>query len=427
MRLGPLELRRARRAIHEERSFYPDNGSSYSYWGDQLPQGGNPTAVACENLIVNTLATIPLHLIAYTKGGGSVLATFHPLFSLIEDPAFEESSPLFWSSMARHLLAGNAYLYKNRDAKGAVISLQLIDRTRLVVSREAVSHKKLFTIDGIEHTSYDVIHIPYPGIGYNGTVGESPRSIAEPLIALDNLLLEYIQRNFDNNIGHRILFELGDTYKNQKIDDVYKAIVPFINKYLTGPLNAGKPGLAPKDTKIHDTNQTVSAHDELASLLKFIESRIAASYGIPVEMIDGTNPYNSLELRETNFLERTIRPLGEHIEDCLRKGLVSPVDTNIDLSYDYDAAIQTDMKSRISMACQLFAGGLISLDEARERADYPAVGGELGALHVAPTGNPPPLSEDWLAAKLEELKSSQSRAKDGSDSELRGQAAGHSG
>lgn|GEM_PF-5551057 len=418
MRIGKLEIRFGGKRA-EQRSFYPETGSIYASSGDQVPEGANPTAVACENLIVNTLSTIPLHLIAYIKGGGQVLASFHPLFKLIEDPSYEESSSLFWSTMIRHMLAGNAFLYKNRDADGVPISLSIIDRSKVIVSRDPLTHEKLFTIEGVKHTSYDVIHIPYPGIGYNGTLGRSPRSVASPpLIALNNLLLDYIRHNFDNNIGHRILFELGDTYKNQALEDVYKAVVPFINKYLTGPMNAGKPGLAPKDTKIHDTNQNVSAHDELSSLLKFLESRIAACYGIPSEMIDGTNPYNSLELREANFLERTIRPLGEHIEDALRKGLVSPADTNIDLSYDYDAAVQTDTKSRITIACQLFAGGLLSLDEARARAGYPAIGGDLGDLHVAPTGNPPPLTEDWLKAKLEELEAGKRSAPRDIDGQL---------
>ena len=85
MKIGRLEIRLGHR--HEEtRSFYPDTGSVYGSWGDQVPEGGNPTAVACENLIVNTLSTIPLHLIAYIKGGGQVLASFHPLFAPYRRP-----------------------------------------------------------------------------------------------------------------------------------------------------------------------------------------------------------------------------------------------------------------------------------------------------------------------------------------------------
>ena len=111
--------------------------------------------------------------------------------------------------MIRHMLAGNAYLFKNRNTAKDIISLSIIDRSKLVVSRDPMTHQKIFTIEGMAHNAYDVIHIPYPGIGYNGTLGQSPRSVASPLITLDNLLLEYIRRNFDNNIGHRILFELG--------------------------------------------------------------------------------------------------------------------------------------------------------------------------------------------------------------------------
>jgi HK97 family phage portal protein len=393
----------------EERSFFPETSAVYGsliFRGEQ-----NPTVSRCVDKISNTLSTLPITLYSYTKSGKK-LAVGHPLFFALEDPAVEETPTMFYGQLVRHIvLKGNAYLHINRDSKGDIVGFSLINPDDVFVSRSD-RNRKLFHIKGKVYTEYEILHIPFNGTGYNGTLGVSPVEVHKELIALDDSLLVYINTYFNNTLGSRYSLELGSSYPSRPadLDKLYASIIPVLNKYVTGANNAGKMMIPPPDSKMTKIEQASNVQAQLDSLLDFIESKIAEGFNVPYEVINSkASKYNSLEAKQRDFLDNCIFPLGNHICQSFEK-LLKPTERNLFVSIDYKHMLSTDLKSTIEYLRQEVQSGLLSVNEARSKLGLDDIGSE-GDYYWMPA-NLIPMTEDNIQAILAKSKLALIQAKE---------------
>lgn len=385
----------------EERSYFPETSTVY---GALIFRGElNPTVSRCVDKISNTLSTLPVDLFSYTKSGKK-LAVGHPLFYVLENPAVEETPTMFYGQLVRHiLLKGNAYIHLNKDRKGDIVGFSLCNPEDVYVTRSE-SHRKLFHIKGNVYTESEILHIPFNGTGYNGTVGVSPIEVHKELIALDDSLLTYINTYFNNSLGSRYSLELGASYPSRPadLDKLYASIIPVLNKYVTGANNAGKMMIPPPDSKMSKIEQSSNVQAQLDSLLNYIESKIAEAFNVPYEIINSeASKYNSLEAKQRDFLDNCIQPLGKHICESFEK-LLKSNETNLFVSIDYKHMLSTDLKSTIEYLRQEVQSGLLSVNEARSKLGLDDIGTE-GDYYWMPA-NLIPMTEDNIQAILAKSK-----------------------
>lgn len=368
-----MNLFNRRNKKEETRDFFPETRIVF---GPLLFSGeNNPTVSACVDKISNTLSILPIDLYAHTKNGKK-LAVSHELFPILNKPNFDETPTLFYGTIIRHiLLRGNAYIYIGRN-KGKIVSLTIVDPYKITVQRDS-NFNKIFLIDGNIYTEREILHIPYNGAGYNGTLGISPVDTHKELIQLDNDLLQYINVYFNNSLGNRYAIELGASYPNkpQDLDKLYAAITPVLNKYVTGVNNAGKPLIPPPDSKLTKIEQTSNVQAQLNSLLLMVERQIAEAFGVPYEVISGENKYGSLEQKQQDFLQNCIQPLGNHICESFEK-LIYPMDSKLFISYDYSHMLKTSFKDTVDYLAKEVQSGLISTNEARSKLGMESIGPE---------------------------------------------------
>jgi len=356
----------------QERSFFPyttEGVISTSFFSNET----NPTVLACVNKVANTISELKLSLYVRRTGGGRSPAVFHPLFKVFENPSIEETPTLFYNTLVRHLLLkGNAYIYLGKNADGVIVSLSVVNPNNVIVERDS-SYRKYFIVAGKSYTDRDILHIPYPGQGYNGTKGMSPIEVVSDLIAVDNQLLTYTKNYFDNSIGTRMALELGETWPTKELDKLYATITPVINKYVAGAGNAGKIMIPPPDTKFSKIEQKSNVEAELNSLITMVERQIAQAFNVPWDLLSGENKYGSLEARQQNFLAETIKPLGDHLCESFDK-LITATDGPLYFSYDYKSLLATDVKSTIESLAKEISFGMISINEARAKLEMDAIG-----------------------------------------------------
>ena len=385
----------------EQRSFFPEN-NTYFHSVKLFDGETNPTVTKCVDKIANTLSTLPINLYSHSKQGKK-LAYGHPLFRLLEHPASEETPTLFYSTLIRQiLLKGNAYIHLGRNSKGEIVNFGLVDPSLVTVSRDN-NYRKLFTISGKVYTEREILHIPYIGKGYNGTIGFSPVQIHRDLIDIDNKLLNYINTYFDNSLGQRYALELGQAYQTREMEKAYASVIPFINKFVTGAANAGKVMVPPPDSKLSKIDQTSNVQAQLDSLLNMIENQIIGAFGIPAEIINSKeNKYDSLETRQTDFLANCVQPLGDHICQSFMK-LLRPEDNNLFIEYDYKHMLKTDTKSTVEYLRTEVQSGLLSVNEARAKLGMEAIDDPVGDYYFIPA-NLMPLKKETIDAYMAKQK-----------------------
>ena len=362
----------------EKRDFLPHNWNTYSPL--VFNAENDPVVSSCIDKIVNTLSVLPIRLYSHTKSG-KVQAVNHWLFNILENPAVEETPTLFYSSLLKQLLyTGNAYIYLCRNTRGDIVTTKLIDSRRVRVTRTEDYHK-IFTVDGKVYTERDILHIPYIE-GYNGTIGTSPIELNKDLINLHQSLLLYISNYFDNSVGSRLAIQFGDSWGNKPADmeRLYATLIPYLNKFVIGPNNAGKAMIPPPDTKIETIQQSSNVQAELSSLLLTVEKQITQCFNIPYEILDSSqSKYGSLEQKQIDFLQNCILPLGMHIAESFEK-LLLPSEKNLFIEYSYSNMLKSDFKSTVEYLSKEVQSGLLTINEARAKLELGSVEPEVGDI-----------------------------------------------
>lgn len=366
----------------------------------------NPTVSACVEKISKTLSSLPLELYVQTKSG-MAKARSHSFYYALEDPSYEETPAIFYRTWLRFLcLKGNAYLWKFKNSQGDINGFGIIDPNKVTVERDAVTHKKHYYVDGKYYTSEDILHIPFPGEGYNGTIGMSPVDVHRELISLDNALLEYVSKYFDNSVGSRVVINLGQSYTTRKanLDQLYAELVPLINKFVIGTSNAGKPMIGVPDSTLDKIDQTSNVQAELKSLLSMVERQIALScFGIPYEVLDSeASKYDSLETKQQDFLSSCIKPLGDHICQSFGK-LLTPSDRlRYFVRYEYKNLLTTNTEQTVNYLMKEFQSGALTMNEVRKKLGMDDMGA-AGDYHFIPS-NLMPLTEENIEAYMAKSK-----------------------
>lgn len=398
----------------KERSFFPEEG--FTLVSSGISWENNATVAACKNKIANTLSVLPMQLYIHTKKGKQ-RATWHPLYRILEDPAVEESATLFYRKVVDEVLDGNCYIYKLKKGD-QLVGLQICDSKKFRVYRDE-TYRKVFECQGRIYTESEILHIPYPGIEYNGTVGVGPAQAHRSIIELDNKLHEYIECYFDNSLGSRYALKPGASY-NQKTTDIgkfYATFMPSVRKFVQGQKNAGGIMIPPPDTDFQELRQPSNAEGELHGLLRMVEAEICHAFNVPPEILDSeAQKYGSLEQKQNDFLSNCIQPLGDHICKCFERLIEDNPTHALYLQYEYKNLLTTDTATLIDYLVKEVQGGLMSPNEARSKLGLPDIGPE-GDFHFLNSALMP-LTEENIEAYMAKAKLQIQAAVDGDHSPI---------
>ena len=404
-----------KRKKEQKRDFYPSSPSVRSAL--LFPAEKNPTVAACIDKISKTLSSISIELYENTTNGMKVART-HSLHFALEEPSIEETPSLFYRTLYSFLYyKGNAYLLKMRNSKNEVIGFKLVDPMKVSEVKRDEYGRKMFFIGDKWHNDNSILHIPYPGEGYNGTVGVSPITIHRDIVELDNMLLSYIQNYFDNSVGNRLLIQLGQSYPYRpgNMDKVYAEIMPIMNKFVLGAQNAGKPMIGIPDSELKELNQTSNVQAELKSLLKMVEHQIAQTlFSVPYEILDSeASKYDSIETKMNDFLSSCIKPLGDHICQSFEMLLTPAERLKYSIKFDYKNLLTTNTKDTVDYLAKEVNNGLLTLNEARKKLGMEDIG-EVGDYHFI-QANLMPLTKDNVDAYMAQNKTAMGHNPNGDD------------
>lgn len=370
----------------------------------------NPCVDTAISKIANTISIIPMTLMVHTSKEDKE-AFWDPTYQLLTDPCVEESQELFLKTLVRHVLNGNAYIFKHRDSEGSVVALEIVDPTVVQVTRTE-SGRKLYNIFSGErggiYTDRDIIHIPYTGEGYNGTIGKGPAQVHPDVIKRNWIIGEYIAMFFDNSMPSRLLVELGDKFEpgSPKMDKIVQEFNEYFQKFVLGQLNVGRPLITPPNSKISMLEMGSNVQSDVLKLYNQSCAEIYRLYNIPPAVIlSEENKYNSLGQKQQDFLVSCIQPLCTHIGQCLVKGLVEPeYQTASYIRWGYAAMTETDTSAKVDYISKLLHGGIYTLNEARQSLGLATVENELEGNTRWIPANLMPMTEETIDSYMAKSK-----------------------
>ena len=328
---------------------------------------------SCTTLIAQDIGKMRVRLVEQDDAG--VWAeTYSPAFSpVLAKPNRYQILPKFLEQwMVSKLTFGNTYVLKQRDDRGVVVALYVLDPTkvRTLITPDGAVYYELSTSDlaGIETQvtvpAREIIHdlmVPL----FHPLVGVTP-IYACGQIALQGLSIQQNSTSFFANGSSPggVLLAPGElpVEKAQKLEQLWT------EKYTGG--NVGKVAILSGGLTYEPL--TVNASDaQLIDQLKWTVEQVCACYHVPAALIDSSHqpPYANSEPLVQQYYSQCLQCLIVALELALDfgLGLVDVPGKTYGTEFDIDDLLWMDTTTKTKAATDAVVGGVLSPNESRQK------------------------------------------------------------
>lgn len=339
----------------------------------------NPFVFTCQTLIARDIAKLRVMLMEQGQSGiqGEVnRAAYSPV---LRKPNKFQTRNQFWENwMLSKLSRGNTYALKQRDQRGVVIALYVLDPSRvipLVADSGDVFYR--LSIDNIARVPEDVtvpareiIHDRWNTL-FHPLVGLSP-IFAHGVTAIQGLQIQDSSTKFFQNQSRPggIL-----TAPGKISDETASRLKEAFSSNYSGE-NAGK--IAVIGDGLDFKPLTVNANDaQLVEQLKMSAETVAATYHIPLYKVGlGAMPTaGNTQGLNLEYYAQALQGLIEDAESCLDDGLSLPV--GISTRFDVENLWRMDSMTQAQVLKEYVGAGVMAPNEARKLRNLePKAGGD---------------------------------------------------
>jgi len=327
----------------------------------------NPVVFRCVSLIASDIGKLPLRLVA-VDANGIWHETTSPAFSpVLRVPNRYQTAAQFYEAwMFSKLLWGNTYVLKDRDARGVVTSLYVLDpcRVRPLVAPDGDVYYELQTNDlaGIPSSgaplvapSKEIIHDRW-NCAFHPLVGLSPLYACGGA-ASQGLAMQSASTSFFSGGGR----PSGMLVYPGEIDPESAARVKATWHSMGG--QTAIVGNGPK-------YEPVSASAEESQWIEqmgWTAKTIAGCFGVPISMVDSSQqpPYANNEASTLQYHSQCLQTHLTGIEAALDAGLELPAPYGTE--FDLDDLIWMDTATKTKAAHDAISAGAMSPNEARRK------------------------------------------------------------
>jgi HK97 family phage portal protein len=302
------------------------------------------------------------------------------------------------------LQTGNAYILKERDGRGMVVALYVLNPTKVkpMVADDGrvfykLSRDDLSKVgDEINVPASEIIHDLMNPL-FHPLAGVSPLYACGMAATQGNRIQANSATHFQNNsMPSGILTSPGEITEKQGTDWSLEWKERF------GGRNRGNVAILGGGLKYEAITMS-AGESQLIEQLKWTAEDVARAFGVPLYKINaGPVPIsNNAEVINLQYFSDTLQTLIESVEVCMDEGLGLGEAPNASLGTEFDLTVllRMDSASQIDMLSKGVSGAIYSPNEARAIRNLPPVkGGEtpylqqqnfsLSALSVRDAGEP---------------------------------------
>jgi HK97 family phage portal protein len=346
----------------------------------------HPTFWACITLIAGDIAKTRPRLIV-EDGDGICTETDNAAYSpIIRKPnRYQNRIQFYMYWVLSKLTRGNAYALKERDNRGVVKALYLLDPTRVkplvTPSGDVYYALQQDVLSGVTEASVvvpatEIIHDLWYAL-YHPLVGLSP------VYACGHAALQGIKAIHNSSEFFENGSQLGGILSAPEAisDVVAKRIQEHWENNYAGPRNAGRVAVLGNGLKFEKPPVMSAVDAQLVEQLKWGDEKICAVFHVPPHLVGvgGMPTYNNVEALNQQYYSQCLQILFESLELCLTEGL--ELKTSYEVEFDLAGLLRMDSTQKMDAATKGVVGGVYSPNEARRQFNLkPVTGGDTPYL-----------------------------------------------
>lgn len=334
---------------------------------------------ACVTLIASDIAKMPIRLMQQDDGGICRPAPkSSPYWQVLRRPNHYQTRIQFIESwIMSKLLDGNAYVLKERDARGIVTDLYVLDPRRVqVLSTPGAGFYYRLSRDDYSGVQGEIV-IPATEI-----IHDRQHTLHDPMVGTSPIyacglyatLGRKIQANSSNFFGNMSRPSGSLTAPGAITDETAERLKASWEQNFAGQ-NLGRLAVLGDGLKYEPMTIPAEAA-QLIEQLKWTIEDVARCFHVPLFKLGGPAPVGtSVEAQQQVYLNDCLHGLIESLELCLDEGLSLPAGYHTEL--DLRCLLRMDTAARYEALGKLVASGVMSPNEARATEGLgPVPGGE---------------------------------------------------
>ena len=381
--LGNLLRGREERAVSFQTIFASGgNVAQQTYAGTIITQDTSlkiGAVYACVRLLADTISTLPVDTF-YREGGAR--RPFRPKPLWVENPDIGTAREDFLQqAMVSLLLDGNVFIRIFRSRTGEILSLIVLDPTRVEVRRNPATREVEYVLDAGTGTTLradEVLHITElrkPG----ALRGISRIDEVKQSLGLASALEEFSARFFGQGSVTAGIIEWPGNLTREQAKDLASG---FEDGH-RGLKRSHRPGVLFGGAKFVKTGVDPNEAQMLESR-QFAVEEIARIFRCPLHLLQVSTPgamsYASVEQNAIQFAQYTLRPIISKFETAFSSLLPGPAFVKFNL----DAILRGDIQTRFAAYSTGQLAGFLSVNDIHRLEDMPpAEGGDAYRVPLA--------------------------------------------
>jgi HK97 family phage portal protein len=349
---------------------------------------------ACVSLIANDISKLRPKLVMEEDGVDEEVTSGSPFLPVLRKPNHFQNRIQFYTQwICSKLLNGNAYVMKERDQRGVVTGMYVLNPS-LVTPAVAPNGEVFYQLN----TDYlNLVETPIQALPASEIIHDRMPALWHPLLgvspiyacgasATQGIRIQANSANFFENMSRPsgILTAPGHIPDETALR-MKQAFEDNFSGTKVGRLAVLGDGLK------FDAMAIPAQDAQLIEQLKWTVEDVARCFHVPLHMIGGAQPtYNNVGALSQSYYTQTLQTLIESLELSLSEGLSLP--TQYDIEFDLEALLRMDTASRYDAYSKAIGSGWMSPNEARERENLePVEGGQTPYLQ----------QQNWSLAQLD--------------------------
>jgi HK97 family phage portal protein len=372
--LGNLLRGREERAVSFQTIFASGgNVSQQTYAGTVITQDTSlkiGAVYACVRLLADTISTLPVDTF-YREGGAR--RPFRPKPLWVENPDLGTArEDHLQQAMVSLLLDGNVFIRIFRSRTGEIVSLVVLDPTRVDVRRNPATREIEYVLDGATDKTLradEVLHITElrkPG----ALRGVSRIDEVKQSLGLAAALEEFSARFFGQGSTTTGIIEWPGNLTREQAKDLATGFEEghkgLKRSHRPGVLFGGarfvKTGVDPNEAQMLESRQ-------------FAVEEIARIFRCPLNLLQVSTPgamsYASVEQNAIQFAQYTLRPIISKFETAYSSLLPGPAF----IKFNLDAILRGDIQTRFAAYSTGQLAGFLSVNDIHRLEDMPPADG----------------------------------------------------
>lgn len=348
------------------------------------------TVFTCMDRLSSAVSRMPISVYADNQMGRMEMK-LHRLYWLLRyQPNGSQNAQQFWSTVEFHVNKfGNSIVRVHKNSETAFpIRFEIIHPARLesidIIEGEIISYKIRNTTGNSsgDIAAADVLH--FRGLSEDGFIGLSTIEALKRQTNINERATAHID-NFHQNNGIQTS-ALETDMPGTLSGPAQLAMKETRDAYMAangGPSNSGKPIMLPAFTKIVKLTQSF-ADSQLIETLKYTREEIAAAFGIPLFMIDGSAEKLDIEQLTLLFRTNTIGPkVAMYVAELTSKLLTRDeiLGKGFKIEFDTSVIIEMDYTKKVSTIKEQVVNGLMTPNEAAAKLGNKTIQGDFGNMH----------------------------------------------